>query len=107
MRTEWEEFCQSCTHMQPVIEHAQYFQLETTAGTETIPADVIGRTVGTAAETFANYCEGSIVDPDECIECKTGWIARMSAPGYMDCTEWAAFDTEQAAEDYLVEMYGE
>lgn len=31
----------------------------------------------------------------------------MSAPGYMDCTEWAVFDTVAEANEYLNEMYGD
>lgn len=34
-----------------------------------------------------------------------GYGARLSAPGYMDCTEWAVFDTGAEAWDYLEEMY--
>ena len=34
-----------------------------------------------------------------------GYGARLSAPGYMDCTEWAVFDTEEEAQEYLVESY--
>jgi hypothetical protein len=34
-----------------------------------------------------------------------GFGARMSAPGYMDCTEWCVFDTEREAEAYLAEYY--
>jgi len=40
------------------------------------------------------------------IEEETGWFARLSAPGYMDCTEWAGpFATEEEARDYIVETY--
>ena len=34
-----------------------------------------------------------------------GYGARLSAPGYMDCTDWVVFDTEQEAIDYLAETY--
>lgn len=34
-----------------------------------------------------------------------GFGARLSAPGYLDCTEWSIFDTEKEAADYLLEMY--
>lgn len=105
--TQWQEFLASCNFMQPVIEHSTYFQVETACGTETIPGDVVGRTVGTAAEYFSNYCEGRILDADKCVPLQSGYLARMSAPGYMDCTEWAAFDTEQKAREYLVSMFGE
>jgi hypothetical protein len=38
---------------------------------------------------------------------REGFGARLSAPGYLDCTEWSVFDTEQEAWDYLEEMYGD
>lgn len=47
-----------------------------------------------AAET---YYEG---DP-ESVTLRTGFGARLSAPGYLDCTEWTVFDTEAAARLYL------
>lgn len=93
-------------HMQPDISQGDYFEVETTNGTEIVPGDVIGRFCGTAAEAFANYVEGKIADPEECIECKNGWLARMSAPGYMDCTDWTAHESEQAAQEYLRDTYG-
>ena len=38
---------------------------------------------------------------------KAQWLARLSAPGYMDCTDWAAFGTRKEAEEYLIEYYGD
>ena len=35
----------------------------------------------------------------------TGYGARLSASGYLDCTDWCVFDTEQEAIDYLAETY--
>lgn len=49
------------------------------------------------------YCEGE-VQSWENIE---GYGARLSAPGYLDCTEWDVFETEQEAEEYLKENYPE
>jgi len=34
-----------------------------------------------------------------------GYGARLSAPGYLDCTEWTVFDTEEEAKTYLDENY--
>jgi hypothetical protein len=31
--------------------------------------------------------------------------ARLSAPGYLDCTEWCIFDTKEEAQAYLDETY--
>lgn len=36
-----------------------------------------------------------------------GHGCRLSAPGYMDCTEWAVFDTEKQCIDYFDEYYPE
>jgi hypothetical protein len=38
---------------------------------------------------------------------REGFGARLSAPGYLDCTEWSVFDTEKEAWDYLEESYGD
>lgn len=46
------------------------------------------------------------VDPDEVDEVK-GYGARLSAHGYIDCTEWTVFDTADEAEAYLEETYGD
>ena len=35
-----------------------------------------------------------------------GIFARLSAPGYLDCTEWAGpFGTEDEARDYIVDTF--
>lgn len=47
------------------------------------------------------YVEGTV----QSWENVTGYGARLSAPGYMDCTEWTVFNTEQEAIDYLEETY--
>ena len=44
--------------------------------------------------------------PIENIETIEGYGARLSASGYMDCTEWAVFDTREEAAQYLLDMYG-
>jgi hypothetical protein len=54
---------------------------------------------------FGPYLESPIEDV-ESVEFNYGWGARMSAPGYMDCTDWSVFATEGEAQDYLDEYYG-
>jgi hypothetical protein len=41
------------------------------------------------------------------IEMVNGYGARLSASGYMDCTEYAVFDTAQEAADYLLDAYAD
>lgn len=44
----------------------------------------------------------------EDVETLTGYYARLSMPGYLDCTEWAGpFDTVEEAEEYLTDTYGD
>jgi hypothetical protein len=64
---------------------------------QAMPADVMSR------EAFAAEC-GIVADDVEVIEGK--WWSRLSAPGYMDCTNWhGPFDTEQSAKDALAKWY--
>jgi hypothetical protein len=35
------------------------------------------------------------------------YLCRMSAPGYMDCTDWESHDTAQAAADSLILYHGD
>ncbi|QBQ74420.1 hypothetical protein BcepSauron_040 [Burkholderia phage BcepSauron] len=93
------------SHMIPHVEFGQYFSIDTDHGTEIVPADVIGRTVGTHVEAFANYLEGKPYDADEVIEPRDGWLARMTAPGYLDRTDWTVHATEKEAREYLADTY--
>ena len=43
----------------------------------------------------------------ESVEIIQGYGARLSAPGYMDCTEWTVFPSKKQAQDYLNEEYPE
>jgi hypothetical protein len=97
--------------MQHEIVEMAYCAVETTYGTEYVPSDLIGPH-DDIVEALQLFCEGTIlVDEDTnepvSIEWKEGFLARMSAPGYLDCTEWSAHATEQDARDYLNEMYGD
>jgi hypothetical protein len=103
--------------MQPQIELGEWYQVETNYGTETVPADLIdlplkldetattdNHGLAHMAEALRDYLEGTQVREITRIK---GYGARLSAHGYMDCTEWNVFETEQAAKDYLDEMYGD
>ena len=92
--------------MKPQIKFAQYFEVETNQGTFIVPADVVDSTMSAAPEAFADYVEGEVLGDDP-IEVKEGWLARLSAPGYMDCTDWNVFDTEEEAVQGLKDLYGD
>ena len=80
---------------------SKWFQVETSQGTDFIPDDIMGK--NPTLEGFADFCEGIPVS----FEAIEGYGARLSAPGYMDCTEWTVFQTAEEAQSYLEEMYPE
>jgi hypothetical protein len=55
------------------------------------------------AEQCYEGTKGSIWE----VDIVEGFGARLSAPGYLDCTEWTVFDTEDEARAYLDEYYPE
>lgn len=76
-------------------------------------------------QLIRNTSEGDILTPEEYaqyrgnkeaaeahgvslddVETVFGWSARLSAPGYLDCTDWTGvFETEEEAVAALDEMY--
>ena len=92
----------------------RWLKVETNQGTEFVSVydtglDLPGsdslpdNTLGDSVSDLQQYCEGTI----QSWENITGYGARLSAPGYLDCTEWTVFDTEDEAREYLEEMYPE
>lgn len=84
--------------MEPQIEFMSAYLVETNIGTECVPEDVCDDPT-----KLEPYLEGSRI---ESVDRKEGWFGRLSAPGYMDCTEWLGpFDTEGEARVALDELY--
>ena len=95
--------------LQPQIEHGNWIEVDGPAGTEWIDADLVGDDVqeyhgplANLPESISMYCENRqawkvklVVD---------AWGARLSAPGFMDCTPWTVFKTEEEAQKYLEEQ---
>lgn len=120
-------------HMRPFIEPGGAWIVDSNSGGFVVPLDLVGVPddwpsaagfvwrwdgEGTAdwlamlAADLAQYaCEGvgpiAGTDVSEIRLERTGYLCRMSAPGYHDCTEWDWFPTRQEAADHLVETYGD
>jgi hypothetical protein len=132
---EFAAFRRQPNHMRPVLCHAWSVTVETNNGSETLPTDValsvwlrleLGITRypnGPAHETplpvevppghrlhadlcmaLPLYLEGEL-DEEQTFTFRLQYLARMSAPGYLDCTEWTAHDTEEQAQRYLLDTY--
>ena len=93
--------------MQKQVEHMECWQVETTCGTECVPSNLVGLNIN--VDSLSQYTEGEIhcdANGEFNGELVTGWFARLSAPGYMDCTAWSGpFKSEKEAMDYLCELY--
>lgn len=93
--------------MEPQIIFGRWVQVEGNIGTEFIDADLVGDVEpyqGPAIsiqEPLATYCENTKATE---IKVVAGYGARLSAPGYLDCTPWSVFPTEKEAQDYLDEQ---
>jgi hypothetical protein len=83
-----------------VTEKQEWIEVETTAGTFFVARSWIGESP-IDAEDLQQYCEGKVLS----WEPRIGYGARLSAPGYLDCTEWSVFDTPEEAQAYLDENY--
>lgn len=81
------------------LEHG--FRVETTVGTWYVPSSV-----ETDLTKLADYVEGTIRAPED-VEEVYGYFGRMSAPGYLDCTDWIFDETEAGVRSELAEFYGD
>ena len=95
-----------------ITERMDWIEIDGPCGTEVIPTNVVPWDSVYAYKGELKEIPTSLRDYSEnrkvwSITKVTGYGARLSAPGYLDCTDWAVFDTVLEAEDYLSEEYPE
>jgi hypothetical protein len=103
--------------MEQQVEFGQWVVVDTNCGGCVLPADLVDVdkvkrwaesdspwAKNKLAKLVGDYIEGTEIYS---VEIKAGWGGRLSAPGYMDCTEWSVYDTEEEALEELTEMYGD
>ncbi len=88
--------------MEPEIIHGTWYEIETNNGTWFVPVDLIGEPENNFEEKLVQYTEGTKVYS---WNIKEGYGARLSARGYLDCTDWSVFDTEEEAREFLIDTY--
>jgi hypothetical protein len=96
-----------------ITNKVRWLQIETTYGTEYLPVELVGDLPGSQflepenikrdSADIQAYCKGKV----QSWENIQGYGARLSAPGYLDGTEWCVFDSINEAEEYIAEMYGD
>lgn len=117
-------------HMQPQIQESGAWVVETASGESfVVPEDLVGAPDEIADESpddgtisisfaqaekvrdaLAEYLPEGISSESEIESAEfhpSGYVCRMSAPGYMDCTDWEWHETEQEAADSLIENYSD
>lgn len=102
--------------MEPQVEFGTWIVVDGNNGVDVIPSDLVSvadvvhlrhmlevsDTIELADTVLADYVESRFAYS---IEIKEAWGARLSAPGYMDCTPWCVLDSEKEAYAYLEDMY--
>lgn len=112
-------------HMQPQVYRGDYYEIEQSNGeTILLPCEAhdngrLHRAVGVGEEVrdwdtityegcvnsrefdiddFNSYCNA----PPEVIRMKSGILCRLSAPGYMGCTEWSPVASIKEAKEHFL-----
>ena len=109
--------------MKPEIEFGEWLEVDGACGIEAVPADLIGglswmkydvdydtecmeedSNLRSTLDALEDFIESNLDDVTS-IQLIEGYGARLSAPGYMDCTSWTVFKTRDEAEEFLREEY--
>lgn len=95
--------------MQKQIKYGRWILVDGPLGTDAIPFDVVftsqnRKTMHPTFDDVRHYTENEEAFSIDIID---GYGARLSAPGYMDCTSWSVFDTEGEARESLEDQYGD
>jgi hypothetical protein len=104
--------------MQPDIQKGEWVEIDGPQGGESVSAEYVdmaevaalieqleaGNQVDLKNTSLKDFVQN---DKAFSINVVTGYGARLSAPGYLDSTEWTVFDTEDEAKAFLKEMYGD
>ena len=87
-----------------IIRDRNVLLVETMNGMECVPGDTLGlpdppsieddESCQSYATKVSDYCQGGIVDVESACQPMSGYVCRMSASGYMDCSEWIFCETE-------------
>jgi len=94
--------------LEPQLEYGDWIEVDGPAGTEVIPADLVGEIeeyhgdLVALPEPISMYCENRKAWSIRRLTNR--WGCRLSAPGYLDATPWSVFETQAEAEEYLAEQ---
>lgn len=102
--------------MKPEVFHSKGIEVDTSSGTQFIPSDVVEYTgpdteeaeeIGKQFAQIKDYLEVHKPDQVFSIHHIEGWFGRLSAPGYLDATDYIFGDSEEEVEQELKNLYGD
>jgi hypothetical protein len=104
--------------MKKEIYQGSAYSVDTDNGIVIVPLDIVGD-IGlgegdylndddgarfeVASNLLLDFVEGEI----QSIEKVSGWLGRLSMPGYLDATEWEIGESKQGVSDILNQLYGD
>jgi hypothetical protein len=99
--------------MTPQVRYDSWLIVSSELGDEVVPCSLVGcgahscvvtEDDDTFDELFSlanSFVQGCHITQ---FEIRDGWGARLTMPGYLDCTEWTIFRTKEEAEEYLKDL---
>jgi len=85
-----------------ITSKQDWWRVEDQNGTTFYPCDYFSK-----AQIYKMHDLVEDEDEGELIEQVNGYGARLSAPGYLDATEWGVYETKAEAKAALDQMYGD
>ena len=87
--------------MQPRVFTANVYAVNTEVGSELVLEETVGKNA--SREDFSQYVEGEEIGEVELIE--NAVLGHLTAPGYMDRTDFVVYNTEQEAWEDLIGIF--
>jgi hypothetical protein len=94
-----------------IVRDSHVAFIDTTSGTSVLPLDTLGLPEPPPSDddeaclawvaSLSDYLPAECVDPEGAVATRSGYVVRMSAPGYMDATEWEYCETEADIAEWL------
>jgi hypothetical protein len=84
---------------QQVTDKCNWWKVDGPEGTQYFDASCISKSQARFCYEFPQAIDS--------IELVLGYGARLSAPGYMDCTDWSVYPSLKEAQEALAEMFGD
>lgn len=94
--------------MQQQIVYTRWLAIDGNHGIDYVPFDLVfnsnNRTMQPTASDVEDYTDNTRIDDISIVD---GYGVRLTMPGYLDCTHWSVFKTQEEAQSFLDEHYSD